>query len=140
MGGYNRRVPGGALAHGCVAHVGASNRQNKRHLRSQSTDLAQGCAWRRCSGLRAAFFCRISARRVRNCASAVLTAVRFWGWTENEREQGIAEQEKENGAPVPGFGKSHLSEEMQGAAFRNSLHSQLNFGTCWEMSVADPQR
>lgn len=52
---------------------------------------------------------------------------RFWGWSENEREQSLASKEKESG-DVPGFGKSSLSEEVQGSAFRNSLFSQLNFG------------
>lgn len=74
-------------------------------------------------------FCtRTSARRV--CYSRVrviLTIVRFWGWTENDREQAIAKEEVASGA-VPGIGPSQLSEEMQGAAFRNSYFSQLNFG------------
>jgi len=31
---------------------------------------------------------------------------------------------------VIGQGKSSLTKEMQGAAYRNSIFSQLNLGTC----------
>ncbi|WFD36755.1 hypothetical protein MCUN1_003642 [Malassezia cuniculi] len=55
------------------------------------------------------------------------TSLRFWGWTENEREVALASEEVASGN-VPGFGKSQLTDEMQGAAFRNSVNSQLNFG------------
>ncbi|WFD32493.1 hypothetical protein MSPP1_003541 [Malassezia sp. CBS 17886] len=54
------------------------------------------------------------------------SSFRFWGWTENKREAEIAHAAADKGS-VPGEGKSALSEEMQGAAFRNSLFSQLNF-------------
>lgn len=71
-------------------------------------------------------------RRVPPCISALYLyvlstyAVRFWGWTENEREQAHAQAEVAAGK-APGFGTSSLSDEMQGAAFRNSVFSQLNF-------------
>lgn len=65
-----------------------------------------------------------SARRVRTLTNAV----RFWGWTENDREHERAKEEVASGK-VAGIGASSLSPEMQGAAFRNSLFSQLNFGT-----------
>lgn len=55
-------------------------------------------------------------------------AVRLWGWSENERECELAKAEEAKGV-VDGFGKSSLSKEMQGAAYRNSLFSQLNLGT-----------
>ncbi|WFD40876.1 uncharacterized protein MJAP1_003867 [Malassezia japonica] len=51
---------------------------------------------------------------------------RFWGWTENDREHERAKEEVASGK-VAGIGASSLSPEMQGAAFRNSLFSQLNF-------------
>lgn len=64
----------------------------------------------------------------------VLTfAVRFWGWSENEREQEMAKEESAKGT-VPGFGQSNMTEEMQGAAHRNSIFSQLNLGMSF-MSV-----
>lgn len=53
--------------------------------------------------------------------------MRFWGWTENDREVELAKDEVESGK-VPGYGKSQLTDELQGAAYRNSANSQLNFG------------
>lgn len=53
--------------------------------------------------------------------------MRLWGWTENAREAGIADEEVQSGN-VPGTGPSQLTEEMQGASHRNSVNSQLNFG------------
>ena len=54
--------------------------------------------------------------------------VRFWGWTENAREQELAKAEVASG-DVPGQGKSSLTDELQGVAHRNSAFSQLNLGT-----------
>ncbi|PKI85494.1 hypothetical protein MVES_000066 [Malassezia vespertilionis] len=54
------------------------------------------------------------------------SSFRFWGWSENEREVERAKKDKEAGKVI-GRGESSLSDEMQGAAFRNSLYSQLNF-------------
>ncbi|EDP43388.1 hypothetical protein MGL_2398 [Malassezia globosa CBS 7966] len=53
---------------------------------------------------------------------------RFWGWTENAREQELAKAEVASG-DVPGQGKSSLTDELQGVAHRNSAFSQLNLGT-----------
>ena len=50
---------------------------------------------------------------------------RFWGWSENEREQQRAQEEAQSGTVI-GQGESSLSDEMQGVAHRNSVFSQLN--------------
>ena len=50
---------------------------------------------------------------------------RFWGWSENEREQQRAREEAQSGTVI-GQGESSLSDEMQGVAHRNSVFSQLN--------------
>lgn len=62
------------------------------------------------------------------CTYSTLILVRFWGWTENEREQSMAQAEAASGTVI-GQGKGTLTKEMQGAAHRNSLFSQLNLGT-----------
>lgn len=56
--------------------------------------------------------------------------VRFWGWTENKREEDmdIAElrQLAKEGKPL--YGESHQPEWVQASAYRNSVFSQLKFG------------
>ena len=55
--------------------------------------------------------------------------VRFWGWTENKREDELDRKEMETrvaqGLPV--YGRSDQPEWVQGAAYRNSAFSQLKF-------------
>lgn len=55
--------------------------------------------------------------------------VRFWGWTENEREQEMDRQEMTERARqgLPLYGTSNEPEWVQGAAHRNSVFSQLKF-------------
>ncbi|KAF9269079.1 hypothetical protein L218DRAFT_1072728 [Marasmius fiardii PR-910] len=54
---------------------------------------------------------------------------RFWGWTENKREEEMDLQElsqrAEQGKSL--YGESHQPEWVQGAAHRNSVFSQLKF-------------
>ncbi|KAF7798678.1 hypothetical protein EIP86_009902 [Pleurotus ostreatoroseus] len=56
-------------------------------------------------------------------------AVRFWGWSENEREQQMDREEMteriRQGQPL--YGHSDQPEWVQGAAYRNSVFSQLKF-------------
>ena len=54
---------------------------------------------------------------------------RFWGWSENKREEekDLAElsQLAKDGKPL--YGESHQSPWVQGTAHRNSVFSQLKF-------------
>jgi len=54
---------------------------------------------------------------------------RFWGWTENEREQKMDHEELSARAKagLPLYGETDLPEYIQGVAHRNSLWSQLKF-------------
>ena len=56
--------------------------------------------------------------------------VRFWGWSENQREQEMDKEEMSErirqGQPL--YGHSDQPEWVQGAAYRNSVFSQLKFG------------
>ena len=56
-------------------------------------------------------------------------AVRFWGWTENKREEEkdfaeLSQRAKEGKAL---YGESDQPEWVQGSAFRNSVWTQLKF-------------
>jgi hypothetical protein len=57
------------------------------------------------------------------------SAVRFWGWSENDAE--LARSKKEDAAMVaagmPVHGDTDLSDYQQGVAARNSTWSQLKF-------------
>ena len=57
--------------------------------------------------------------------------VRFWGWSENAREQELDNKEMTERARLglPIYGVSNEPEWVQGAAYRNSAFSQLKFGT-----------
>lgn len=56
---------------------------------------------------------------------------RFWGWTENKREEELdfAELSQRAREGLPLYGESHQSLWVQGAAHRNSAYSQLKFCT-----------
>lgn len=55
--------------------------------------------------------------------------VRFWGWSENKREEELDRVELTERARkgLPLYGESHQPEWVQGAAYRNSAFSQLKF-------------
>ncbi|KIK08947.1 hypothetical protein K443DRAFT_671996 [Laccaria amethystina LaAM-08-1] len=57
------------------------------------------------------------------------SSVRFWGWSENSREEKMdmeeLSQRAREGKPL--YGESHQPEWVQAAAFRNSQFSQLKF-------------
>ncbi|KAF9462909.1 NADH-ubiquinone oxidoreductase complex I, 21 kDa subunit-domain-containing protein [Collybia nuda] len=57
------------------------------------------------------------------------SSVRFWGWSENKREEDmdLAElsQRAQQGKPL--YGESPQPQWVQGTAFRNSAFSQLKF-------------
>jgi hypothetical protein len=59
--------------------------------------------------------------------TSILTTVRFYGWTENEREVKMDMREMvdkvKKGEPL--YGKSDLTPYMQGVAARNSRYSAL---------------
>ncbi|KDQ18929.1 hypothetical protein BOTBODRAFT_28409, partial [Botryobasidium botryosum FD-172 SS1] len=58
------------------------------------------------------------------------SSFRFWGWSENEREQAkdLAElsQRAKEGKPL--YGETDIPDYVQGVAHRNSAFSQLKFG------------
>ncbi|KAF8347733.1 NADH-ubiquinone oxidoreductase complex I, 21 kDa subunit-domain-containing protein [Amanita rubescens] len=57
------------------------------------------------------------------------SSVRFWGWSENKREELMdleeLSQRAKEGKPL--YGESFQPQWVQGAAFRNSAYSQLKF-------------
>ncbi|KAF8311403.1 hypothetical protein DL93DRAFT_2083405 [Clavulina sp. PMI_390] len=59
------------------------------------------------------------------------SSLRFWGWTENKREEekDFAELSKLAREGKPLYGTTSESLHNQGAAFRNSVFSQLKFGS-----------
>ena len=59
----------------------------------------------------------------------ILFLVRFWGWTENEREaaQDLAELRARAQKGLPLYGESDQPEWVQHAAYSNSAWSQLKF-------------
>lgn len=62
-------------------------------------------------------------------ASTYIWTVRFWGWSENSREQDLDMKELSERARkgLPIYGHSDEPEWVQGAAYRNSAFSQLKF-------------
>lgn len=56
--------------------------------------------------------------------------VRFWGWSENQREEEMDRKEMTERARqgLPLYGHSNEPEWIQGAAYRNSAFAQLKFG------------
>lgn len=59
----------------------------------------------------------------------LVTAVRFWGWTENQREidMDMREMVQKVKRKEPLYGESVLTPYMQGVAARNSRYSQIFF-------------
>lgn len=57
--------------------------------------------------------------------------VRFWGWSENKREEqkDLAELSDLYRRGLPLYGESDQPEWIQGVAYRNSAFSQLKFRT-----------
>ncbi|OCH85506.1 hypothetical protein OBBRIDRAFT_784780 [Obba rivulosa] len=57
------------------------------------------------------------------------SSLRFWGWTENKREEEMDYKEMSTRAAkgLPLYGESNEPEWVQGAAHRNSVYSQLKF-------------
>lgn len=55
--------------------------------------------------------------------------VRFWGWSENKREEDLdlAELSQRAAEGKPLYGTSSQPEWVQGTAYRNSAWSQLKF-------------
>ena len=69
------------------------------------------------------------------CASDVArltfaSTARFWGWSENKREEELdrLEMEERTRKGLPLYGETDQPLWVQGAAFRNSVFSQLKFG------------
>lgn len=60
-----------------------------------------------------------------------MRSVRFWGWSENKREEqkDLAELSDRARRGLPLYGESDQPEWIQGAAYRNSAFSQLKFRT-----------
>lgn len=59
--------------------------------------------------------------------------VRFWGWSENKREEEMDFKELSARAQqgLPLYGESSQPEWVQASAYRNSVFSQLKFGACF---------
>ncbi|PFH51937.1 hypothetical protein AMATHDRAFT_141423 [Amanita thiersii Skay4041] len=57
------------------------------------------------------------------------SSARFWGWSENKREERMDLEELSQRAKdsKPLYGESHQPQWVQGTAFRNSAYSQLKF-------------
>ncbi len=57
--------------------------------------------------------------------------VRFWGWSENKREEqkDLAELSDRAKRGLPLYGETVQPEWIQGVAYRNSAFSQLKFRT-----------
>ncbi|CCL99677.1 uncharacterized protein FIBRA_01698 [Fibroporia radiculosa] len=57
------------------------------------------------------------------------SSFRFWGWSENQREERADQEEMswraQQGLPL--YGESAQPEWIQGSAYRNSVFSQLKF-------------
>ena len=61
----------------------------------------------------------------------MFSQVRFWGWSENKREEekDFAELSDRARRGLPLYGESDQPEWIQGVAYRNSAFSQLKFRT-----------
>lgn len=68
---------------------------------------------------------------VRPSLHLLCVSVRFWGWSENKREEQMDFEELslrvKEGKPL--YGDSHQPAWVQGSAHRNSAYSQLKFCT-----------
>ena len=67
----------------------------------------------------------------------VSSTVRFWGWSENEREQAmdLAELSERARQGKPLYGHSDQPEWVQASAANNSTFSQLKFGESHDPST-----
>ena len=67
-------------------------------------------------------------------------AVRFWGWSENKREEEMdyaeLSQRAKEGKPL--YGESDQPAWVQNAAYTNSAYSQLKFRMLLPSSREDP--
>ncbi|OSX64260.1 hypothetical protein POSPLADRAFT_1168465 [Postia placenta MAD-698-R-SB12] len=67
------------------------------------------------------------------------SSLRFWGWTENKREEALDHEEltarAQQGLPL--YGESSQPGWVQTAAYRNSVFSQLKFGTFPMFNLVD---
>lgn len=63
--------------------------------------------------------------------------MRFWGWTENKREEemDVKELTARAQAGLPLYGTSDQPDWVQTAAYRNSAFSQLKFRACIQSCV-----
>ena len=67
----------------------------------------------------------------------VTNLVRFWGWSENKREEerDFAELSQLAREGKPLYGESHQPLWVQNAAYSNSAFSQLKFSACLHLIV-----
>ncbi|KIP09993.1 hypothetical protein PHLGIDRAFT_101835 [Phlebiopsis gigantea 11061_1 CR5-6] len=67
------------------------------------------------------------------------SSFRFWGWSENSREQELDKSEMTERARLglPIYGHSNEPEWVQGAAYRNSAFSQLKFAAFPRMNFVN---
>ena len=70
----------------------------------------------------------------------VAILVRFWGWSENKREEerDFAELSQLAREGKPLYGESHQPQWVQSAAYSNSAFSQLKFSACLCLLVHKP--
>jgi hypothetical protein len=63
----------------------------------------------------------------------LMHSVRFWGWSENKREEerDFAELSQLAREGKPLYGESPQPEWVQHAAYSNSAFSQLKFSACY---------
>ena len=59
--------------------------------------------------------------------------MRFWGWSENQREQELdrLEMQERLQKGLPLYGHSDQPQWVQDAAHKNSVWSQAKFGACY---------
>ena len=71
------------------------------------------------------------SRRTYHLNARRVHVVRFWGWSENKREEAkdLAELSDRAKRGLPLYGESDQPEWIQGVAYRNSAFSQLKFRT-----------
>jgi hypothetical protein len=67
----------------------------------------------------------------------VAILVRFWGWSENKREEerDFAELSQLAREGKPLYGESHQPLWVQNAAYSNSAFSQLKFSACLHVII-----
>lgn len=63
--------------------------------------------------------------------------VRFWGWSENKREEEMDFKELSARAQqgLPLYGESSQPAWVQASAYRNSVFSQLKFGAFFVLRI-----